>query len=118
MEFPYNLLRYLIFIFIIRCFINAFKKEKPVEPIKKESPKIVYYVNQKRVEPSHLVYYFDVLGLTGSMGIDDDVIKKAVAYKLGVIETNEGDVISCAKQDILAAGYYVLDNWNYHVMLN
>ena len=114
----YPVLRYLIFIFILRCLINAFKKEKPAAPTKREGGKMLYYVNYKTVEPNHIVYYFNVLGLTGRTDIDDEVIKKAVGNRLVEIETNEGDVISCAKQEILAAGSYVLHNWNYHVMLN
>ena len=109
----------LIFFIIVKCIICALiKNEESAAPAREKKRALVCYVNHRKVGPSHLLYYLDLLGLNGRTDIDDTVIEEAVFDKLAELDAAEGDVHFCDRQDILAAGNYILDSWKCHVMLN
>ncbi len=88
--------------------------EKAVEHTETDNNKkqIQYLVNGNPINKPHHVYYLQILGLLGKRYITDTNIKQATKNNFEIARDMETG--SCTIADhIIAARYFLLDQWTY-----
>lgn len=93
--------------------------EKPAEDTEAANKKkqIQYLVNGTPINKPHHVYYLQILGLLGKRYITDANIKQATKINFEIARDMEKG--SCTIADhIIAARYFLLDQWTYYTAQN
>jgi len=113
------------FIWLIIYLCKEYNKEEPKAVIenKQDRPqpkRNIQYISNGRVLTSpHWLHYFNILSLNESKRINDHTIKNAARKRQSLINKIEDEGENpVASRDIVAAKYYLLDNWAYMTHLN
>lgn len=93
------------------------KREDAPERIRRIHKPSAYLSNGKLISVNHRLYYFNILGLNGRRGIDDDEIRDATRR---VQDEHMPSWVNSppSVQDIKAARSYLLDQYYYVTAYN
>lgn len=116
---PYGILVWLLIMLLNRSVRQEKKQPRcQAKNIGNSPHNIEQFSNGRKIEPSHIFYYLDVLDLLNKEKINERTIERATWKKRQSLDSDIEQTKTISRTEIVAAEHYLIDRCRYISYLN